>query len=323
MHKADLCRMQALPFYSGIWFSIDIVPQYRMPQISQVHTDLVGSAGFQPKPQMGCLLIFCQHVIMRHSWLCILFRNAHLFPIHRMPANRSRNRSLRLAKTSHCNSLVLSCERMHLNLRRERLMRCIIFGHHQQAAGKAVNPMHDARTNHAVNAGKPVTTVVQQCMHQCPGRMPRRRMHHHPLWLIHHKEVIILIHNIQGNVFRNQFQWFRFRNRPLHHFSAFQPIIFGNLLLIYDEISVFYLLLQHRAGNVQRLLRCQPFVQTCTRSIRRNQPLFCLRHLWNPPMLMTLLTAVPHFSPSPDGVPGKTDSRQTKLHRLPHSSLQN
>jgi hypothetical protein len=54
-----------------------------------------------------------------------------------------------------------------------------------------------------VYAGEPhprQAIAVQQRIHERPGEMPRRGMHHHARRLVDHEQVLILIHHFQWDV---------------------------------------------------------------------------------------------------------------------------
>ena len=72
-------------------------------------------------------------------------------------------------------------------------MRHIVFRNHQHPGGILINAMHNSGAFLPVNAAQLVSAVKHQRIDQCAARMSGSRMHHHPLWLIHHDDIRILI----------------------------------------------------------------------------------------------------------------------------------
>ena len=85
----------------------------------------------------------------------------------------------------------------------ERGLGGIGLGHHQQAGGIAVEPVHDpgpADSGHGAERLATSRGSAQQGMHQGPGRMACRRMDHHPRRLVHDQQVIVLVHDLERDV---------------------------------------------------------------------------------------------------------------------------
>lgn len=74
----------------------------------------------------------------------------------------------------------------------------VVLCHHQQAAGVLINAVHNARTNHTIDTGEPVTAVIQQRMYQRSRQIAGGRMYYHAFRLIHHQQIIIFIDNVNG-----------------------------------------------------------------------------------------------------------------------------
>lgn len=91
---------------------------------------------------------------------------------------------------------------MRLELRRQSVMRPIRLSHHQQARGVLVDPMHHTGALFTPHTRQVVAEVMQQGVHQCPGRCPWRRVDHHPGRFVDHRKIVILEHDVQRNIFR-------------------------------------------------------------------------------------------------------------------------
>ena len=96
--------------------------------------------------------------------------------------------------------MVNTVDAVYAHLGAERLMRRIVFGHHQQTAGILIDAVYDAGADRAADAGQLPGTVVKQCIDESAVRVAGGRVNHHALRLVDHQQVIILVHNIKRNV---------------------------------------------------------------------------------------------------------------------------
>ena len=81
-------------------------------------------------------------------------------------------------------------------------MGLIILADHEQSRRVHIDAVDDARTHHPVDGAQLRTTVIHHRIHERALRMPRRRMHDHPLRLIHDQHVLILVDDIERDVLR-------------------------------------------------------------------------------------------------------------------------
>ena len=82
----------------------------------------------------------------------------------------------------------------------------IVFTGNDGSGGVHVNPVDDSGTQYTVDAGQILTAMIHQSIHQGPCIMSGGRMDHHPLGFVHHNHILVLIKDIQGNVFRKNFR---------------------------------------------------------------------------------------------------------------------
>ena len=85
-------------------------------------------------------------------------------------------------------------------LRRQRLMGAVVLGHHHQAGGVLVEPVDDAGTAHAADAGKACAAMGNQRVDQRSGLVPGGGMHHEILRLVDDDEVVVLEHDIERDI---------------------------------------------------------------------------------------------------------------------------
>ena len=127
------------------------------------------------------------------------------------------------------------------NLCRKTLMSAVVFGNDKQSAGVFVNTMNNAGTMFAVNAGKAFATVKHKRIHKRAGPVPDRRMHDHAARFIHHNDILILIDDIERNIFGCKVNLTQLRHNDGKNLSA------SELVILFDRFSI----------SIYRLLREQ------------------------------------------------------------------
>ena len=207
MCKTDQPRVQALPAEAGhaVFRSVDRVARHGMPDVRHVDADLMRAAGFQPQRRVGKRTVIFQYRIVRHCRTGMPVGHAHLLAVLFAAADGRADRPLRLPQMPVQHSSVFSSEGMSLDLLCQGMMRGVRLGDDQEPARILVDPVHDAGTHIAVDAGKAPAAVMQQGVDQRPVRVPRRRMHNHPARLVDHKKVLVLETHVQRDILRRRF----------------------------------------------------------------------------------------------------------------------
>ena len=138
----------------------------------------------------------------------------------------------------------------------------IILGYHQQAAGVLVQPVHDTGPLHATDAAEAVHGV-QEGIHQSTAFVASRRMHHHAAGLVHHGHILILVEDINGDVFLLHSGFHRIRDGESHMVTGLygKPSL-GNGFTVHLTQSVTDPLGSLRAAGVtfQRYQHIQPHI---------------------------------------------------------------
>ena len=127
---------------------------------------------------------------------------------------------------------------MDLQLFCDRIVRFVILTHDQNAGRVHVDPMHDARTHHAVDPGKLLPAVMHQTIYQGSGIVSGCRMHHHALGLIHQNDVFVLIKDIQIHVFGRNFRLYCLRHLETDLISLRKLIIALYRFFVYFNSAV-------------------------------------------------------------------------------------
>ena len=85
-------------------------------------------------------------------------------------------------------------------LRRERAVGLVGLGHHHQAGGVLVEPVHDAGPLDAADAAEAVAAMGDQRIDQRALRVAGGRMHHQACRLVDHDERVVLVDDIERDV---------------------------------------------------------------------------------------------------------------------------
>ena len=83
-------------------------------------------------------------------------------------------------------------------LPRELAMGSVIFRDHHRATRLLIEPVHDARTLMAADAGK-VRAMMKQRVHQSMRLVASAGMNHQPGRLIEHEQVVVFVENPERN----------------------------------------------------------------------------------------------------------------------------
>ena len=165
-----------------------------------VHANLMRAARDQVNIQQRAVLFLPDHLPFgaRGAALGV---NRHLFAVVFAAGNGCVNHARLLLHHARHNGVIVLFHRALAQLRAQRLVRFVILGYHQQAAGVFVQSMHDARAHFAADA-RQLIEVIHQRVHQRAVRVAGSGMHHHAAGLDHYSQMLVLIENFQRNILR-------------------------------------------------------------------------------------------------------------------------
>ena len=98
-------------------------------------------------------------------------------------------------------------------------MRRVGLRDDDEAGGVLVQPVHDAGALHAADAGQ-VCYECEQRVHERAVRVSRRGVHRQPRGFVHDDEMIVLVHDADGDVLRRKVERRRRRHDDHHHVAA-------------------------------------------------------------------------------------------------------
>ena len=95
----------------------------------------------------------------------------------------------------------------------ERAVGAVVLGHHHQAGGVLVEPVHDAGPLDAADARQAVAAMGDQRVDQRAGGVAGGRMHHQALRLVDHDERVVLVDDVERDRLGRRLGRFRLRQR--------------------------------------------------------------------------------------------------------------
>ena len=207
----------------GLFGPVHRVPQDGVADVGQMDPDLVGAARLQTAAQMGDAGIPGDDLPVGHGLPAPLPHHRHALAVHRMAADGGVHGAAVLPKIPHRQAFIGPGQGVVRQLGRQGQMGCIVFGGDNEAAGVPVDAVDDAGTLLAPDAGQTFPAVIQQGVDQGAVRMPRSRVHHHASGLVHHDDILVLIHHVQGDVLGPGLRLLRFRQLYLQHLARLHP----------------------------------------------------------------------------------------------------
>lgn len=174
--------------------AVDRITHQREVHISHVHTNLVGTAGFQLHACVRMGTEALQHPVMADGGLAP-GDDGHALTLLAMTADRRIYLATGRDHPDHY-SLVHATHATRLQLCDQAGMSLEGLGDHHQTGGVLVQAMDDAGTRHVLEPRH----MVQQGVEQCAIGMPSSWMHHQSGGLVQHQQVIVLEDDIQLDV---------------------------------------------------------------------------------------------------------------------------
>ncbi len=231
--------------------------------MTHVHADLVGPPGFQLDPHMGMRTEAFQHPIVADGRLATV-HNGHALALLAMTAD---GRVDGAAGDDHADDdgFIDAADTARLQLLDQTRLRLQCLGHHHQAGGVLVQPMHDTGARHVDQVGH----VMQQGVEQRAIRMARCRMYHQPCGLVQYQDVFILEDDIQRNVLRHPLALRLLLGRQLEDRPCVYRIARAQHRTVDREQAILYPGAEARAGMVGEQLR-RDLVETLPAQLERH-----------------------------------------------------
>src|SRR5690554_814010 len=205
--QGQLPGMQGLPVEGGQYFpqlfrgalgqtqtpAIGRIAHQRVAHVGHVHTDLVGTAAFQFAANMGMSGKALNQPVVGHRRFAGR-HHRHALAVLRVPANGSIYCGAAGERTHH-HRLVFPAHGALLQLVDQRGVGNQAAGHHHNPGGVFVQPVHNTSPGQVLDFRR----VIQQRVHQGAIGMARGRVYHQPGRFVDHQQVLVFVHDIQGD----------------------------------------------------------------------------------------------------------------------------
>jgi len=185
--------------------SVHRVANDRESSVGEVDADLVRPAGhrsdMEERPPLGTVGVG-RDARKSGRRLAAARPDDHPPPVHGIAADRRLDDDGLLAGVTPDQGEVFLLEPPALELPREGELGDVVLRDDHHATGVLVEPVHDPRTcRGAAGVGG---DLADDRVHQRAGRVPMRRVHDEPRWLVHHEHVVVLIEHIHRDVLAEQ-----------------------------------------------------------------------------------------------------------------------
>ena len=174
--------------------TINRIPDYRVPQVSQMHPNLVRTASLDLNIKKSQATEFSMHPVVRYGFSAAR-AYTHALALTRMPSNRLLNGSA-CDQIALDQGLVPSSDFTCLKLSGQCRAGFRIMRYCHKSGRVPIQPVHDPRPRHFGGGWK----VVQESILDRPARMSGSRVHDLPGRLVQDDQVFVGINNSQWQV---------------------------------------------------------------------------------------------------------------------------
>ena len=173
-----------------------------------VGTDLMGTSGFQPAFHERDIIEILQYAIVGDGMFpdsAVRWKYCHLHPVFRVTGDVAFDTSFFILKASPDQSIVQPLGGFVEELPPQMRFGIGIFGHYEKSGGVLVYAVYQPYSR--------VVRVIVRIVFQMPGDgidqragiIPAAGMYHQSRRFVHHHQVFVFIHDVEGNVFRDDF----------------------------------------------------------------------------------------------------------------------
>ena len=168
-----------------------------MPDVREVHANLVGASGLQLHAHVTVMPEVLLNAVVRHRLATAPRHHRHFGAFTRVAANRRIDGAAGDQRPLG-DGVVLPLHAARGQLVHQRRVRLKREGNHQQAAGVLVEPVHDAGTRNRVGLGK----VMQQRILQRAITLTGARMDGQSGRFVDHRHIRVGVHDLQRHLLR-------------------------------------------------------------------------------------------------------------------------
>ena len=128
----------------------------------------------------------------------------------------------------------------------------VVLGGDDEAAGVPVNPVDDPRPELAVDAGEALAAVVEQGVDQGAVGVARGGVDHQPHGLVHHDDVPVLVHHVQGDFLGQDLHRGGVGDAEGEHVPGLEAVVLLQGLAPPQDPALLQQLLGRRAGELRQ-----------------------------------------------------------------------
>ena len=177
--------------------AVDPVADDRVADRGEVHADLVRAPRLRPRLDQRRARRSARRRVRRHRTRAPPSTTAMRWRSRGSRRDRRVDHALRAASACPRRARRTSSRRVRsLSCARQRVVRGVVLRDEDHARRVAVEPVHDARPQHAADA-REIVAVREDRVHQRRRRVPRRRMHRHARRLVDREQVGVLVEHVE------------------------------------------------------------------------------------------------------------------------------
>jgi len=177
--------------------TVRLVTDEREANVGHVHTNLVGTTGFQLYPHVGVRAEPLEHAVVADRRLAAV-GDCHALAHAAVAADRSIDLATGSDHADH-DAFINAADLARLHLLDQPGLRLQGLGHHHQAGGVFIQPVNDAGARYVDD----VWHVVQQRIEQRTTGMTGSRVHNQPGRLVDYHDMVVFVDDIQFDIFRD------------------------------------------------------------------------------------------------------------------------
>ena len=218
-HLETILHKLPVPCKSGtlhnVVAAVGAIVEERMPDVLHVGTYLMRAPCLQHTLHQRHVSEPLQHLPVRHRMLPPLFLLGHTLlvridthhpPVLRRTAQVAHNGAAVFVKIAPHKGVVFSLDCMFKELLGQKRLCLLVLGHQQQARRILVDAVHQVGFCLFPTPGLHALEVIQQAVDQRPRPVAHARMHHQAGLFLHHQHILVLIHNVDIQRLRQQFE---------------------------------------------------------------------------------------------------------------------
>jgi len=175
------------------------VPNDRMSDRAEVYANLVCAAGMNGHLAQGQAAQVMGPCDSRDGLSRVPGPRGHFLAVHRIASDCSVYPPARLHHAPHERHVFLF-DLAIVELPGKLLVRSVILGNHHHTGRTAIQPVHDPGSHLTANAAQ-ILDVVEQRVHERARCMAGSRVHDHPGGLVQHRNVTVLIEDLERKRF--------------------------------------------------------------------------------------------------------------------------